>query len=478
MKAKSLVNEISERESALQESTNEFRASNGWFNRFKTRHRVKNIQLHGEAASADIGAIEDFKSEFLDIIKDGNYTPQQVYNMDETALNWKKMPKRTFVVKKSRSKRGPKADKQRITLGLCANAEGTHVLTPLVINKSLKPRAFSKKKTNPTKLGVYWCANTKAWMTKIRFEKWFHEVFAPEVEAHMLAINQSFKILLLLDNAPGHPQNLEHPNITVLFLPPNTTALLQPQDQGIIASMKRAYLRYSLETVLDLTENIKSGSLEYCSSNETDIEWIDARVTEKEDTVIKAWKTYDIVDCIKNVKKAINELSPSLLNSCWRNLWPTIVKSSNEIQKQTVESEVNLIIKVAKHIGGDGFTDFDVEDIEDILIEDELTEAELLAMTSEEGSSVQSEHEEEQAEIITKTNLELIITDAEALIAKIEMLDPQMDRKSQVCLQVKSVFTPYYELLKSLKSKAKQRPLTEFFSVQKNISFTTSDEEL
>jgi len=52
--------------------------------------------------------------------------------------------------------------------------------------------------------------------------------------------HQKRKILLLVDNAPTHA--IENPdsltNIKVHFLPPNTTAHLQPCDAGIINSFK------------------------------------------------------------------------------------------------------------------------------------------------------------------------------------------------------------------------------------------------
>jgi hypothetical protein len=60
--------------------------------------------------------------------------------------------------------------------------------------------------------------------------------FIPEVESHLKKINLDSKVLLLLDNAPGHPNKLNHPNVKVIFLPPNTTSLIQPIDQGIIAT--------------------------------------------------------------------------------------------------------------------------------------------------------------------------------------------------------------------------------------------------
>lgn len=47
--------------------------------------------------------------------------------------------------------------------------------------------------------------------------------------------NLIFKILLLIDNAPSHPIHLDEldENVKVIFIPPNTTALMQPMDQGV-----------------------------------------------------------------------------------------------------------------------------------------------------------------------------------------------------------------------------------------------------
>jgi len=49
------------------------------------------------------------------------------------------------------------------------------------------------------------------------------------------------KALLLLDNVPGHPSNLEDVKSELEFkivLCPLTTSLLQPMDQGVIAAFK------------------------------------------------------------------------------------------------------------------------------------------------------------------------------------------------------------------------------------------------
>ena len=66
-----------------------FKASKGWFHRFQKRRGFTSINLKGEAASADVAAAREYPKEFEKIIRDGNYLPSQVWNVDETALYYK-----------------------------------------------------------------------------------------------------------------------------------------------------------------------------------------------------------------------------------------------------------------------------------------------------------------------------------------------------------------------------------------------------
>jgi transposase len=43
---------------------------------------------------------------------------------------------------------------------------------------------------------------------------------------------QSRKILLIVDNAGPHRNLIDLKNITLEFLPPNTTSIIQPLDMG------------------------------------------------------------------------------------------------------------------------------------------------------------------------------------------------------------------------------------------------------
>ncbi|XP_039593507.1 tigger transposable element-derived protein 1-like [Polypterus senegalus] len=77
-----------------------FTASKGWFENFKKRFNLASVNLQGEAASADKAAAEKYVADtFKAIIEEGGYQPETVFNMDETALFWKRMPSRTFIMK-------------------------------------------------------------------------------------------------------------------------------------------------------------------------------------------------------------------------------------------------------------------------------------------------------------------------------------------------------------------------------------------
>ncbi|GFV55293.1 tigger transposable element-derived protein 1 [Trichonephila clavipes] len=174
--------------------------------------------------TADEGGAKIFAEELAKIIEDGVYSADQVFNADKTGLYWKKLPNRTYIAKDEKTASGHKASKDRVTLLLCSNASGDRMLKPLLINKSLRPRALKGKDLK--QLPVHWMANPKAWMTAAIFTEWFNNCFVPEVEAYMKEKSLDFKVLLIVDNAASHPE-LEHLNVQLVFLPPNTTSLIQ-----------------------------------------------------------------------------------------------------------------------------------------------------------------------------------------------------------------------------------------------------------
>ena len=102
----------------------------------------------------------------------------------------------------------------------------------LVIGRSKKPRCF--KNISTESLPVLWKYNNKAWMTRNILSDWL-------ISLNNKMQKEGGKILLFIDNVKSHPKDLKTDFVKIQFLPPNTTSVLQPLDQGIIRSTKITY---------------------------------------------------------------------------------------------------------------------------------------------------------------------------------------------------------------------------------------------
>ena len=222
--------------------------SSGWLVGFKARHNIKRRKKHGEAAQVDKEQMEEDLKEIREVCD--LYPLQDIFNMDETALNYKASPDTSL---SSELIPGGKINKERITANFCCNADGSQKMQPWFIGTAKNPRSFGTGKNHIEvhNLGLVWRFNKKAWMTGIIFReylRWFNLQM------------QGRKVLLLLDGFSSHhagydlleTEGIELTNVRVEFLPANTTSICQPLDQGIIrtfkAHYKRRWLQYQLDT--------------------------------------------------------------------------------------------------------------------------------------------------------------------------------------------------------------------------------------
>lgn len=170
----------------MHPNDNSFKASDGWLRNFKRRKGIHVLSICGEKLGCDLEAIDPFVRKFRSKIEEMGLTNDQIYNADESALFYRKLPRKTHALANEKTAAGGKVKKDRVTIMLCSNAAGTHKLKPLLIGKYAKPRCFNNF-NNP----MDYVNSKNAWMTKHIFTNWFHESFVKEVSALIL-------ILLLL----------------------------------------------------------------------------------------------------------------------------------------------------------------------------------------------------------------------------------------------------------------------------------------
>ena len=71
-----------------------FKGSDGWVAGFKKRHNLECYVKHGEAASAPLEDLDNMRRDLQNILKE--YSPNDIFNVDETGLYWKMEPNCTL----------------------------------------------------------------------------------------------------------------------------------------------------------------------------------------------------------------------------------------------------------------------------------------------------------------------------------------------------------------------------------------------
>lgn len=232
------------------EALTTFQASIQWAGKIARQAGWRSKALHGEAGSVDVELVTDDIAKLRDEIK--KYDINNVYNMDETGLFYKLLPNRSYVkAKDCKTARGLKLmkAKDRVTLFVCTNANGTDKVPLCLIGKSKSPRCFNN---GPPRLKYF--NEAKAWSDSKVFKKWW-EFFLNHIRS-----KTADKVLLIMDNCGPHGAELKDPQnqVIVVFLPPNVTSMYQPMDSGVIAMVKKNYRYRLLRNIFEVYEERES----------------------------------------------------------------------------------------------------------------------------------------------------------------------------------------------------------------------------
>lgn len=176
--------------------------------------------------------------------------------------------------------------KDRISVIFCANADGSHLLQAMDVCKAKKPRCM---KNIMATLSIYYKGNKLALFTQDITSEWFHkhaipEIYQDQVDKQKIARN-NVNALIFLDN--------------VMFLPPNTTSVLQPMDHGIIECCKRYYHTKLMNECFIVM-------------------WLEEDVRGK--CTLENIKNYNLRNAIFNLNNVWNQVSVIMLANGWKKL--------------------------------------------------------------------------------------------------------------------------------------------------------------
>ena len=106
---------------AEQMQLENFKASNGWLEKFKTRYKIKGMTVSGESGEVREETVESWKECFPQIL--AGYSPEDILNMDETGKFYRALPNKSLS-EAAKQCRGGKQSKERVTCACFVNASG------------------------------------------------------------------------------------------------------------------------------------------------------------------------------------------------------------------------------------------------------------------------------------------------------------------------------------------------------------------
>ncbi|XP_064080589.1 tigger transposable element-derived protein 1-like [Macrobrachium nipponense] len=309
-----------------------------------THHNFHSVNFSSDTASADAAK---FKDIFLKFILNEGYMPGQIFNVDKTVLYWKRMPEWSYIHKEAKTMPKLKTFKDRLTLLLGGNVTG-YKLKPFMIYHSAKLGSLARKGKHM--LHVHYRHNKKAQMTALLFEDWFMHCFIPEVKDYCRENSIPSKFCWFWTVLPATPAPLEilTKNVKVVFLPSNTTSLIQPMNQGALAMFKAYYLQNMFSQAVEAKDN--------------------------EDKELRTfWEEFSVLNAILNIGRAWKEVTKECMNGIWKNLLKMYVNSIKGFDKDGAVVEINKkIVSLGKCLDLELEEEdirklIDVQDVEDLI---------------------------------------------------------------------------------------------------------------
>ena len=397
---------------AIDLNIKDFKCNDNYIYRFSKRNSIKSVVIHGEAEGIDTDITSQWIQQKLPkLIQD--FSPDDTYNGDEFALFWRLLPNRTYRIAGNRFNTGRKS-KERISVFICANKSGTDKRKLMVIGKSENPRCFKNKR-----LPVLYRNNTNAWMTSDLFTEYLKK-FNYEMKRN------NRKIALIIDNCRSHPF-VELSNIKLIFLPPNTTSVLQPMDAGVIHSVKSQYRVMLCQKLIALMEVKPNPST----------------------------KDFNLFDSLLMLEKSWSEVSVTTIENCFRKCGFSL---------GSIVDETNKSLAIDWHEITNNL------DIHDLQFEDFVTADDNVVSTQPFGQIIDTSDNVE--EVYDSDQTDIYETNTEEVETTVKLIDGlnSVSVLRKCLYQSSGDIEPYLEMIDKIEnfvfksmSHKKQSKITDYF---------------
>ncbi|XP_066949114.1 tigger transposable element-derived protein 4-like [Macrobrachium rosenbergii] len=261
----------------------DFKPSAGWLGRWKDRNGVTLKVFKEKDGTPSITKVANHWRRYMFVKSTRDVPWQNVWVVDETVLTYNSVPDCMSQM--------ISGGKDRMCVILACNLSGTE-RKPAAVVGSVQSLEYMS-------LPVFYYYHEKAKINLECFSSWLREW---DRELHL----QKKKIVLILNKAKHHPENIHFLNISITHFPLETSKVLQPLQLGIISSFKALYRYQQLRLLLANSKAVEpTSNTNMCShsslmsSHSQGLSALDATYL-----IYKAWKHVSPETIAKGAVKA------------------------------------------------------------------------------------------------------------------------------------------------------------------------------
>jgi hypothetical protein len=300
-------------------------------------------------------------------------------------------------------------------------------------------------------LPVVWRSNKKAWITAGLFESYFASELHHELKAYCERVKAPFKILLLLDNAPGHPHTLLILMRTLHSSCLPTPHLLSNLWIRVSCHFQELYLQKTFTQLVKDTDG-------------------EDRLSVKD-----FWRNFNIKKAINNIGDAWADVTQSCMNGVLRKIWPHVVTDFHGFEPEDeISNSRRAIIDMARSLG---FEEAEEANVKELLQShtEELSTEDLLELKKELSNEDYESSDVVPVKCLTTKQLVEFFKHIDIAKGIMDDNDANSERSAKVARRIESALACYKELYSERQKAARQLSLHHFFKRVESCQSTDSE---